>query len=78
MLTNSHDLYQKLLLLRSHGITRDPHQMVDDSHEWKWYYEQIDLGYNYRITDIHAALGISQMQRIDGRVQTTAIGYSLQ
>jgi UDP-4-amino-4,6-dideoxy-N-acetyl-beta-L-altrosamine transaminase len=63
-LTNSRKLYEKLLLLRSHGITRDPNQIINKS-QGSWYYEQISLGYNYRMTDIHAALGISQLKRID-------------
>lgn len=64
IVTNREDLYKKLLLLRSHGITRDPSQMTEPSHG-PWYYQQIDLGYNYRMTDIQAALGVSQMGRID-------------
>jgi UDP-4-amino-4,6-dideoxy-N-acetyl-beta-L-altrosamine transaminase len=51
--------------LRSHGITRDQSEMTRPS-EGPWYYEQIDLGYNYRLSDIHAALGLSQLQRLDG------------
>ena len=53
-----------MALLRSHGITRDDTLMTQESHG-AWYYEQIALGYNYRMTDIQAALGISQMQRLD-------------
>lgn len=64
LLTNSDDLYQKLMLLRSHGITRDASRMMRRS-EGAWYYEQIDLGFNYRITDLQAALGISQLARLD-------------
>lgn len=64
VLTNRKDLYEKLLLFRSHGITRDPNQMTEPTHG-PWYYQQVDLGYNYRITDIQAALGLSQMKRID-------------
>lgn len=64
VLTNRADLYEKLLLLRSHGITRDPVQMQHLS-QGPWYYEQIMLGYNYRMTDIQAALGASQMGKID-------------
>jgi UDP-4-amino-4,6-dideoxy-N-acetyl-beta-L-altrosamine transaminase len=63
-LTNSSELAKKMRLLRSHGITRDKELMIKDS-EGSWYYQQIDLGYNYRMTDIHAALGMSQMKRID-------------
>ncbi|MBT0653109.1 UDP-4-amino-4,6-dideoxy-N-acetyl-beta-L-altrosamine transaminase [Geomobilimonas luticola] len=64
VLTNRRDLYEQLVRLRSHGITRDPALMEGDSHG-PWYYQQIELGFNYRITDIQAALGLSQMQRLD-------------
>lgn len=64
VLTNREDLYEKLKRLRSHGITRDPAALEGESHG-PWYYEQIDLGYNYRMTDIQAALGISQLRRLD-------------
>ncbi len=62
--TQRRDLYEKIKLLRSHGITREPAQMTGDSHGG-WYYEQIDLGYNYRMTDIQAALGVSQLRKLD-------------
>ena len=62
-LTNSEILAGKMALLRSHGITRDPSLMTRDS-DGGWYYQQIDLGFNYRMTDIQAALGVSQMQRL--------------
>jgi|TARA_B110000879_G_C11172234_1_gene514145 UDP-4-amino-4,6-dideoxy-N-acetyl-beta-L-altrosamine transaminase len=62
-LTNDNDIYQKLLLLRSHGITRDVDKMTELAHG-SWYYQQISLGYNYRMTDIQAALGTSQVKRI--------------
>ena len=64
-LTNDSKLQQKLALLRSHGITRDPLQMTGKVDEGKWYYEQVDLGFNYRMTDLQAALGLSQLGRID-------------
>jgi UDP-4-amino-4,6-dideoxy-N-acetyl-beta-L-altrosamine transaminase len=64
VLTNREDLYRKLLLLRSHGITRDP-DLMEKRPDGPWYYQQIDLGYNYRMTDIQAALGYSQLRRID-------------
>lgn len=64
VLTNRQDLYEHLIRLRSHGITRDPVLMAEESHG-PWYYQQIELGFNYRITDIQAALGLSQMQRLD-------------
>ncbi len=63
-LTNSDELASSLELLRSHGITRDPSQMTHDS-DGPWYYQQIALGYNYRLTDLQAALGLSQMERLD-------------
>jgi dTDP-4-amino-4,6-dideoxygalactose transaminase len=64
LLTNQEELYQKLIRLRSHGITRNPKLMKGESHG-SWYYQQLELGLNYRITDIQAALGVSQMQRLD-------------
>lgn len=64
VLTNREDLYQKLVLLRSHGITRDA-AMMQGEPDGPWYYEQLALGFNYRMTDIQAALGISQMRRLD-------------
>lgn len=68
LLTNSEELKKKLQLLRSHGITRDPQMMVGES-DGAWYYQQIDLGFNYRITDIQAGLGLSQLKKIDSFVQ---------
>lgn len=64
LLTNRDDLYQKLIRLRTHGITRNIDLMESSSHG-PWYYEQIELGYHYRMTDIQAALGVSQMQKLD-------------
>lgn len=63
-LTNDADLANRMVLLRSHGITRDPHQMTHES-DGPWYYQQIDLGFNYRMTELQAALGVSQMERLD-------------
>lgn len=63
-LTNNAALAEKMLLLRSHGITRDPEQMTHKP-DGTWYYQQIDLGFNYRMTDLQAALGVSQMDRLD-------------
>lgn len=57
-------LYRRLQLLRSHGMTREAGEL-DKHDEGGWYYEQIDLGYNYRITDLQAALGLSQLGRLD-------------
>ncbi|TWX54036.1 UDP-4-amino-4,6-dideoxy-N-acetyl-beta-L-altrosamine transaminase [Colwellia hornerae] len=61
--TNSVALAQKMDLLRSHGITRDEKLMTERSHGG-WYYEQVDLGFNYRMTEMQAALGVSQMSRL--------------
>jgi UDP-4-amino-4,6-dideoxy-N-acetyl-beta-L-altrosamine transaminase len=61
--TNDHALYESLLKLRTHGITKDP-QLLKENHGG-WYYEMQELGYNYRLTDIQAALGISQLQKAD-------------
>ncbi|MCA6061890.1 UDP-4-amino-4,6-dideoxy-N-acetyl-beta-L-altrosamine transaminase [Thalassolituus sp. ST750PaO-4] len=63
-LTNSSVLAEKLMLLRSHGITRDPAQMTREP-DGPWYYQQIALGFNYRMTELQAALGVSQMQRLN-------------
>ncbi len=63
-LTNSKELADKMALLRSHGITRDPELMRGESHG-SWYYQQIDLGFNYRMTELQAALGVSQMKRLN-------------
>lgn len=64
VLTNDEELYKKLLLFRSHGITRDASLLEHESHG-PWYYEQIDLGYNYRITDIQCALILSQLDKLE-------------
>lgn len=61
--TNDEDLYKKLLLYRAHGITRDEEQMVHPT-DARWYYEQVELGYNYRLTDIQAALLMSQLKKL--------------
>lgn len=63
-MTNDPNLYNSLYRLRSHGITRDPLEMTHAS-EGPWYYQQLELGYNYRMTDIQAGLGISQLSRLD-------------
>jgi UDP-4-amino-4,6-dideoxy-N-acetyl-beta-L-altrosamine transaminase len=62
--TNSKELAEKMKLLSSHGITRDQTLMTKQP-EGAWYYQQIDLGFNYRMTELQAALGVSQMQRLD-------------
>lgn len=63
-LTNSEELSDKMVLLRSHGITRNPAQMTHTP-DGPWYYQQIDLGFNYRMTELQAALGLSQLSRLD-------------
>jgi UDP-4-amino-4,6-dideoxy-N-acetyl-beta-L-altrosamine transaminase len=63
-MTNDAQLAKRMQLLRSHGITRDESEMTH-APDGPWYYQQVDLGYNYRMTDLQAALGLSQMQRLD-------------
>lgn len=63
-LTNDDRLASMMNLLRSHGITRDENLMVGDSHG-PWYYEQLEIGFNYRMTELQAALGVSQLSRLD-------------
>ena len=63
VMTNNEEYYQKLLLARSHGITRDTAFMEEEPHGG-WYYEQVSLGYNYRMTDIQAGLLISQLDKL--------------
>jgi UDP-4-amino-4,6-dideoxy-N-acetyl-beta-L-altrosamine transaminase len=64
--TNNEEYYKKLVLAHTHGITHDEEQMEEAPHEGIWYYEQIALGYNYRMTDFQAALLISQLKKLDG------------
>jgi UDP-4-amino-4,6-dideoxy-N-acetyl-beta-L-altrosamine transaminase len=66
-LTNDDDLATRLNLLRSHGITRDQNLMTHEP-DGPWYYQQVDLGFNYRMTELQAALGVSQMDRLDAFV----------
>ncbi|ENO89908.1 UDP-4-amino-4,6-dideoxy-N-acetyl-beta-L-altrosamine transaminase [Thauera linaloolentis] len=66
-LTNDAELANRMALLRSHGITRDTAQMTH-APDGPWYYQQIDLGFNYRMTELQAALGVSQMARLDDYV----------
>jgi len=63
-LTNNENLAKRMQLLRSHGITREAGEMTH-APDGPWYYQQIELGFNYRMTDIQAALGLSQMSRLD-------------
>ncbi|MDC1447517.1 UDP-4-amino-4,6-dideoxy-N-acetyl-beta-L-altrosamine transaminase [Candidatus Thioglobus sp.] len=62
--TNSKKLYDKMGLIRNHGITRDEAIMIGES-DGDWFYQQIDLGFNYRMTEMQAALGINQLKRVD-------------
>lgn len=64
--TNSPELYEKLCLLRTHGITKAPDKLTRN--DGPWYYEQQELGFNYRITDMQCALGFSQLKRLDAFV----------
>lgn len=65
VLTNNEDYYRKIVLAHAHGITHDESLMEEAPHEGPWYYEEISLGYNYRITDFQAALIVSQMKKLD-------------
>lgn len=69
--TNDDALAQKMELLRSHGVTRNPNLMIGDNHG-PWYYQQVDLGFNYRMTELQAALGNAQMDRLDSYVAARA------
>lgn len=76
VVTDDEELYQRLVLFRSHGITRDASLLTEDG--GPWFYQQLELGYNYRITDIQCALGCSQMkklQRFIGRRRELAARY---
>lgn len=64
--TNNKDYYEKLIMFRSHGITRDSNKMSEN--HGPWYYEMQFLGYNYRMTDFQAALGVSQLKKLDSFV----------
>lgn len=65
VMTNNRELYKKLVLAHTHGITHDEAQMEEAGHEGPWYYEQVSLGYNYRMTDFQAALLLSQLKKLD-------------
>ncbi|MFW3616934.1 UDP-4-amino-4,6-dideoxy-N-acetyl-beta-L-altrosamine transaminase [Billgrantia antri] len=66
-LTNDDALASRMNLLRSHGVTRDPTLMTHEA-DGPWYYQQVDLGFNYRMTELQAALGVSQLERLDDYV----------
>ncbi len=63
-LTNNSEWAEKMRMLRSHGITNNPEMMTEESHG-PWYYQQISLGFNYRMTDVEAALGLSQLNKLE-------------
>jgi dTDP-4-amino-4,6-dideoxygalactose transaminase len=69
--TNDKNIYERLLALRTHGISKNnmQYQVLDKEKQGAWYYEMHELGYNYRITDIQAALGNSQLQKADAGMQ---------
>lgn len=75
--TNSEELYKRLLILRTHGITRDQSLLIEN--HGGWYYEMQELGYNYRLTDFQAALGTSQLKRanenLNRRKEIAAVYY---
>ncbi len=71
VMTNNQFYAEKMELFRSHGVTRDPAKMSKNT-DGHWYYEQIDLGFNYRMTDIQAALGNSQLNRLDQYISRRA------
>jgi len=62
--TNNKELAERMQLFRSHGVTRNP-KLMSKLSEGGWHYQQVDLGFNYRMTELQAALGVSQMQRLD-------------
>ena len=65
--TNNKDLYEKVALYRTHGITKDPARL--EKNDGGWYYEMQELGYHYRITEMQAAIGISQLKRLDWSIE---------
>ncbi len=67
-LTNNKELFNRMMKFRNHGITKDSNEFKNNS-SGAWYYEQIKLGFNYRLSDIHAALGLSQFNRLDNFIE---------
>lgn len=68
VLTNRIQFYDKIKLFAKHGVTKDSSQYQGESHG-PWYYQQLELGYNYRLSDLHAALGLSQLKKLDVFIQ---------
>lgn len=68
VLSNDKDLDKRVKLFAKHGVTRELEQMKSPS-DGPWYYQQVELGYNYRLSDLHAALGISQLKKLDGFIE---------
>ena len=64
VMTNDAELYKRIVLAHAHGITRDP-SIMEEEHDGPWYYEQVSLGYNYRLTDIQSVLILSQLGKIE-------------
>ncbi|GAB3030444.1 UDP-4-amino-4,6-dideoxy-N-acetyl-beta-L-altrosamine transaminase [Bowmanella dokdonensis] len=69
VLTNAPEIARQLRQFASHGITRDPDHMEGES-DGPWYYQQVTLGYNYRLSDLHAALGLSQLSRLNAFIES--------
>lgn len=69
VLTNDKEMYKRLVLAHAHGITHEENEMEEAPHEGPWYYEQVSLGYNYRMTDFQAALLLSQLKKLDRFVE---------
>ncbi|MFT6283637.1 MAG: UDP-4-amino-4,6-dideoxy-N-acetyl-beta-L-altrosamine transaminase [Arenicella sp.] len=68
VLTNQSQFHEKIRLFAKHGVTKDASQYQGESHG-PWYYQQLELGYNYRLSDMHAALGLSQLKKLDVFIQ---------
>ncbi|MEP4890004.1 MAG: UDP-4-amino-4,6-dideoxy-N-acetyl-beta-L-altrosamine transaminase [Aliiglaciecola sp.] len=72
VMTNNEALFERSKLFAKHGVTREPNQMQGPS-DGPWYYQQVELGYNYRLSDLHAALGLSQLNKLDGFIEKRQI-----
>ncbi|GJM33450.1 MAG: UDP-4-amino-4,6-dideoxy-N-acetyl-beta-L-altrosami ne transaminase [Saprospiraceae bacterium] len=65
--TNNDEIAERIRLLRTHGISKDPKQL--DKHDGGWYYQMLELGYNYRLTDFQSALGVTQLKKLDSSLE---------